>query len=96
MNTFRSEKHKIFEKNRSLPAVLFWQISATICICLLISFFFSSFDQRAFWKVATVACDLIDVWYMLVLKPSEFVYFNCTNAANEELCEVLYEGSFQV
>lgn len=33
---------------------------------------------------------------MLVLNPSEFVYFNYTNAANRELCEVLYEGSFQV
>jgi hypothetical protein len=37
------------QKNRSLPAVLFWQISAIICICLLISFFLSSFDHRTFW-----------------------------------------------
>ena len=56
----------------------------------------SSFDQRAFWRVATVANALIDVWYMLELNPSGFVYFDCTNAANRELCEVLYEGSFQV
>ena len=33
---------------------------------------------------------------MLELNPSGFVYFDCTNAANKELCEVLYEGSFQV
>ena len=56
----------------------------------------SSFDQVASWKVATVANALIDVWYMLELNPSEFVYFDCTNAANKELCQVLYEGSFQV
>jgi hypothetical protein len=56
----------------------------------------SSFDQRAFWRVAIVANALLDVWYMLERNPSIFVYFDCTNAANEELCEVLYEGSFQV
>jgi hypothetical protein len=37
-----------FQKYRSLPVVLFWQISATICVCLLISFLFSSFDHGTF------------------------------------------------
>jgi hypothetical protein len=50
-----------FSKNRSLPAVLFWQISATICVCLLISFFLSSFDHGTFEEVATVAYALMGV-----------------------------------
>jgi hypothetical protein len=36
------------QKNWSLPAVLFWQISFTICVCLSISFFLSSFDHGTF------------------------------------------------
>jgi hypothetical protein len=36
-------------KNRPLSAVLFWQISATICVCLSIAFVLSSFDHRTFW-----------------------------------------------
>jgi hypothetical protein len=42
------------QKNRPLSAVLFWQISATICVCLSIAFFLSSFDHGAFEEVATV------------------------------------------
>jgi hypothetical protein len=41
-------------KNQPLSAVLFWQISATICVCLSIAFFLSSFDHRTFGEVATV------------------------------------------
>jgi hypothetical protein len=41
-------------KNRPLSAVLFWQISATICVCLSIAFFLSSFDHGTFGEVATV------------------------------------------
>jgi hypothetical protein len=37
------------QKNWPLSAVLFWQISATICVCLLIAFFFSSFVHGTFW-----------------------------------------------
>jgi hypothetical protein len=47
-------------KNRSLSAVLFWQISATICVCLSIAFFLSSFDHGTFEEVATVAYTLMD------------------------------------
>jgi hypothetical protein len=36
-------------KNWSLSAVLFWQISATICVCLSIAFLLSSFDPGTFW-----------------------------------------------
>jgi hypothetical protein len=47
-------------KNQSLLAVLFWQISAIICVCLSIAFFFSSFDHGTFEEVATVAYALVD------------------------------------
>jgi hypothetical protein len=50
-----------FQKNRSWPAVLFWQISATICVCFLISFFLSSFDHGTFEKVAIIAYALMGV-----------------------------------
>jgi hypothetical protein len=32
----------------SLSTVLFWQISAIICVCFSIAFFLSSFDHRTF------------------------------------------------
>jgi hypothetical protein len=50
-------------KIRPLLAVLFWQISATFCVCLFIAFFFSSFDHGTFWEVATVVYAL----YVVVL-----------------------------
>jgi hypothetical protein len=50
-------------KNWPLSAILFWQISATICVCLSIAFFLSSFDHRTFGEVATVVYDL----YVLIL-----------------------------
>jgi hypothetical protein len=34
--------------------------SATICVCLSIAFFFSSFDHETFEEVATVAYALMD------------------------------------
>jgi drug/metabolite transporter (DMT)-like permease len=46
-----------------LTAVLFWQISTTICVCLSIAFFFSSFDHGTFGEVATVVYTL----YVVVL-----------------------------
>jgi hypothetical protein len=49
-------------KNRPLSAVLFWQISATICVCLPIAFFLSSFDHGTFEEVATVVYALYVVF----------------------------------
>jgi hypothetical protein len=46
-----------------LSAVLFWQISAIICVCRLIAFFLSSFDHETFGEVATVVYAL----YVVVL-----------------------------
>jgi hypothetical protein len=46
-----------------LSAVLFWQISANICVCRFIAFFFSSFDHRTFGEVATVVYAL----YVVIL-----------------------------
>jgi hypothetical protein len=50
-------------KIRLLSAVLFWQISATICVCLFITFFLSSFDHGTFGEVAIVVYAL----YVVVL-----------------------------
>jgi hypothetical protein len=50
-------------KNQPLSAVLFWQISATICVCLSIAFFFSSFDHGTFREVATVVYALYVVFF---------------------------------
>jgi hypothetical protein len=46
-----------------LLAVLFWQISTTICVCLSIAFFLSSIDHGTFGEVATVVYAL----YVVVL-----------------------------
>jgi hypothetical protein len=46
-----------------LSAVLFWQISTTICVCLIIALFLSYFDQGTFGEVATVVYAL----YVVVL-----------------------------
>jgi hypothetical protein len=60
-----------FQQNRSLLVVLFWQISATICVCLLIAFFLSSFDHRTFEEVATVAYALMGVILELKLNQKD-------------------------
>jgi hypothetical protein len=53
-----------------LPAILLTD-SATICVCLLIAFFLSSFDHRTFEKVATVAYALMGVKFELKLNQKE-------------------------
>jgi hypothetical protein len=63
--------------------------SATICVCLLIAFFLSSFDHGTFEEVATVAYALMDGIF-------EFEIIMLILMLLIELCEVLYEGSFQV
>jgi hypothetical protein len=84
-------------KIRSLSAVLFWQISATICVCLSIAFFFSSFDHRTFWgscySSICIICGVFEFkpepkkgWFIIMLTLMLLI----------ELCWVLYEGSFQV
>jgi hypothetical protein len=49
-------------KNRPLSAILFWQISATICVCLSIAFFLSSFDHGTFGEVTKVVYSLYVVF----------------------------------
>jgi hypothetical protein len=83
-------------KNRSLLAVLFWQISATICVCLSIAFFLSSFDHRTFEEVATVLYALYVVYLSLKLNQKSWFTIMLMLTLLIELCEVLYEGSFQV
>jgi hypothetical protein len=84
------------QKNRPLSAVLFWQISATICVCLSIAFFFSSFDHGTFEEVATVV--IVYMWCFWVWNWTKEGWFTIMFMLTLliELCEVLYEGSFQV
>jgi phage tail protein X len=70
-------------KNRPLIAVLFWQISATICVCLLIAFFLSSFDHRTFGEVATVVSALYVVSLSWNLNQKGLIYYYVyANTAN--------------
>jgi hypothetical protein len=58
-------------KIRPLPAVLFWQISANICVCHFIAFFLSSFDHGTFREVDTVLYALYVVILSWNLKQKE-------------------------
>jgi hypothetical protein len=70
-------------KNRPLSAVLFWQISATICFCRFIAFFFSSFDHGTFGEVATVVYALYVVVLSWNLKQKRLIRcYDYTNVAN--------------
>jgi hypothetical protein len=77
-----------FQKNWSLPAVLFWQISATICVCLSIAFFFSSFDHGTFEEISTVAYALMGVILELKLNQKTRFTIMLTLMLLIELCEV--------
>jgi hypothetical protein len=70
--------------------------SATICVCLLIVLFLSCFDHGTFEEVSKVAYALI--FGILSLKLNQKGRFTITLILMLliELCEVLYEGSFQV
>jgi hypothetical protein len=84
------------QKNRPLSAILFWQISATICVCLSIAFFLSSFDHGTFGEVATVVYALYVVFLSWNLNQKGRFTIMLMLTLLIELCEVLYEGSFQV
>jgi hypothetical protein len=62
----------------------------------LIAFFFSSFDFGTFEEVATLAYALIGVILELKLNQKSRFTIVLTLMLLIELCEVLYEGSFQV
>jgi hypothetical protein len=83
-------------KNQPLTDVLSWQISATIWVCLSIAFFFSSFDHGTFEEVATVVYALYVVFLSLKLNQKGWFTIMLMLTLLKELCEVLYEGSFQV
>jgi hypothetical protein len=70
-------------KNQPLSDVLFWQISTTICVCLLNAFFLSSFDHGTFGEVATVVYALYVVVLSWNLKQKGLIhYYAYTNVAN--------------
>jgi hypothetical protein len=62
----------------------------------LISFFLSSFDHRTFEEVATVSYTLMGVTLELKLNQKGGFTILLALMLLIELCEVLYEGSFQV
>jgi hypothetical protein len=70
--------------------------SATICVCLSIAFFLSSFDHGTFEEVSTVVYALYVVFLSLKRKQKGWFTIMFMLTLLIELCEVLYEGSFQV
>jgi hypothetical protein len=62
----------------------------------LITFFLSSFDHRTFEEVAKVAYALMGVILELKLNQKSRFTILLSLMLLIELCEVLYEGSFQV
>jgi hypothetical protein len=62
----------------------------------LIAFFLSSFDHGTFEEVATVDYALMDGLFFLKLNQKSRFTIMLTLMLLIELCEVLYEGSFQV
>jgi hypothetical protein len=79
------------QKNQPLSAVLFWQISATICVCLSIAFFLSSFDHRTFGEVATIVYALYVVFLSGNLNQKGWLTIMLMLTLLIELCEV-FEG----
>jgi hypothetical protein len=70
-------------KIRPLSAVLFWQISAIICVCRSIAFFLSSFNHGTFGEVATVVYALYVVVWSWNLKQKGLIQcYAYTNVAN--------------
>jgi hypothetical protein len=66
-----------------LSTVLFWQISATIYVCLSIAFFLSSFDHGTFEEVATVVYALYVVFLSWNLNQKGLIYYYAyANVAN--------------
>jgi hypothetical protein len=57
--------------------------SATICVCLSIAFFFSSYDHETFEEVATVSYSLINGIFEFETEPKGWIYYHAyTNVAN--------------
>jgi hypothetical protein len=84
-------------KNRPLSAILFWQISATICVCLFIAFFLNSFDHGTFWgNWYSSICFICGGFELKFVAKRGWFIIMLTLMLLIELCLVLYEGSFQV
>jgi hypothetical protein len=84
-------------KNRPLSAVLFWQISATICVCLSTALFFEFFWSRNFWgSCYSSICFICGVFELKPEPKKGWSTIMFMLILLIELCEVLYEESFQV
>jgi hypothetical protein len=80
-------------KNWPLPALLFWQISATICVCLSVAFFLSSFDHGTFGEVATVVYALYLVFLSLNLNQKGLIYYySYANVANRIMLSFVWRN----
>jgi hypothetical protein len=70
-------------KIRHLTAVLFWKISATICVCLSIVFFLCFFYHGTFEEVPIVVYALYVVFFSLKLNQKGLIhYYVYANVAN--------------
>jgi hypothetical protein len=69
LSNIRSSKKSIFVSCSVLTD------SATICVCLSIAFFFSSFDHKTFEEVATVVYALYVVCLSLKLNQKGLIYY---------------------
>jgi hypothetical protein len=78
-----------------LSAVLFWQISATICVCLSITFFLSSFDHETFEDVATVVYALYVVFLSWNLNQKGWFTIMLMLTLLIELCEFCMKEVFK-
>jgi hypothetical protein len=84
-------------KIRHLSAILFWQISANICVCHFIAFFLSSFDHRTFGEVDTVVYTLYVVVLGWNLKQKGLILcYAYTNVANRFLFSFVWRKFLSV
>ena len=81
-------------KNWFLPAGLFWQISAIICICFLLVPFWVLLGNWDFEGSATVACVLMEVLLVLKLNLKTY-YLECTNVANKDCVKFCMKKNFR-
>jgi hypothetical protein len=68
--TFLFEQQKVLEKSIFISCSVLTD-SATICVCLSIAFFLSSFDHGTFEEVATVSYAFMDGIFEFETEPKE-------------------------
>jgi hypothetical protein len=79
-----------------LSAVLFWQISANICVCCFIAFFWVLLIIELLGSCYSSICYICGGFGLKPEAKRGWLYVMPTLMLLIELCLVLYEGSFQV